>query len=403
MVGLNLCRFFLQTMVAYLEKSDDYMLISAEIVDFLNAVVLHQSNEPPLSIVNTLGSGEDSMKLQELMDLCTKLSDRVLDLENVKDAQALEINKLKKRIKKLESEKKSRTPQLKRRLFKVRIESSAKKSLGDQEDSSKQGRNEVDQDEGISWFQEDSKTQGRYGYDIGVNTSSTSITTASINITTAEPVTTACAPITIAGVFKSENNTKAKGVIYESALVESGNKNFKIELDEEARLEREREEEASKAANITEWDDVQAMMDADYELATKLQEQERRIEGHLDDLVMMWSLVKEKFNSTEPIDDKEREIWVELKRLFEPDTNDDERIRTYMLVEKEYPLSRGTLTLMLVAKLLVDQDKEMSRELLRKIFMQKVNIKFRGGLLGLKGFLVLLKLMLLVMIVTTAG
>ncbi|GJS08652.1 hypothetical protein Tco_0365448, partial [Tanacetum coccineum] len=57
---------------------------------------------------------------------------------------------------------------------------------------------------------------------------------------------------------------------------------------------------------------------------------------------------------------------------------------------------------MLVAKLLVDQDNEMSKELLRKIFMQ-VNHKFRGGLLGLKGFLVLLKLMLLVMIVTTAG
>ncbi|GKE38199.1 hypothetical protein Tco_1461604 [Tanacetum coccineum] len=45
-------------------------------------------------------------------------------------------------------------------------------------------------------------------------------------------------------------------------------------------------------------------------------------------------------------------------------------IYIYMLVEKEYPLSRGTLTLMLVAKLLVDQDNEMSRELLRKIFMQ---------------------------------
>ncbi|GJQ97053.1 hypothetical protein Tco_0008192 [Tanacetum coccineum] len=30
-----------------------------------------------------------------------------------------------------------------------------------------------------------------------------------------------------------------------------------------------------------------------------------------DDLVMLWSLVKEKFNSTEPTDDKEREIWVE--------------------------------------------------------------------------------------------
>ncbi|GJT24372.1 ribonuclease H-like domain-containing protein [Tanacetum coccineum] len=42
-----------------------------------------------------------------------------------------------------------------------------------------------------------------------------------------------------------------------------------------------------------------------------------------DDLVMLWSLVKEMFNSTEPTDDKEREIWVELKRLFEPDTDDE--------------------------------------------------------------------------------
>nr|GFD04370.1 hypothetical protein [Tanacetum cinerariifolium] len=47
-----------------------------------------------------------------------------------------------------------------------------------------------------------------------------------------------------------------------------------------------------------------------------------------------------------------------------------EGIDIYMLVEKEYSLSRGTLTMMLVAKLLVDQDNEMSRELLRKIFMQ---------------------------------
>ncbi|GKE28725.1 hypothetical protein Tco_1444109 [Tanacetum coccineum] len=115
----------------------------------------------------------------------------------------MEIQKLKKRVKKLESKKKSRTPQLKRRLFKVKIESSAKKSLGDQEGASKQGRNEIDQDEGVLWFQEDSETQGRYGHDTGVNTTSTSITTASINITTAEPVTTASAPITTAGVSVS--------------------------------------------------------------------------------------------------------------------------------------------------------------------------------------------------------
>ncbi|GKF28334.1 hypothetical protein Tco_0094676 [Tanacetum coccineum] len=93
-----------------------------------------------------------------------------------------------------------------------------------------------------------------------------------------------------------------------------------------------------------------------------------------DDLVMLWSLVKDKFNLTEPTDDKEREIWVEVKRLYDSyevhHVSTEKGIDIYMLVEKEYPLSRGTLTLMLVAKLLVDQDNEISRELLRKIFMR---------------------------------
>ncbi|GKD10389.1 hypothetical protein Tco_1190074, partial [Tanacetum coccineum] len=44
-----------------------------------------QSNDPPLSRVNTLGSGEDSMKLKELMELCTKLSERILDNKNRKN------------------------------------------------------------------------------------------------------------------------------------------------------------------------------------------------------------------------------------------------------------------------------------------------------------------------------
>ncbi|GKD47925.1 hypothetical protein Tco_1276901 [Tanacetum coccineum] len=42
-----------------------------------------------------------------------------------------------------------------------------------------------------------------------------------------------------------------------------------------------------------------------------------------DDLVRLWSLVHKRFNSTEPTKDKERELWVELKRLFEP-VDDDE-------------------------------------------------------------------------------
>ncbi|GKE15846.1 hypothetical protein Tco_1423423, partial [Tanacetum coccineum] len=56
-----------------------------------------QSNDPPLSGVNILGSGEDRLKIMELMEICTKLFDRVLALENVKTAQDLEITSLKKR------------------------------------------------------------------------------------------------------------------------------------------------------------------------------------------------------------------------------------------------------------------------------------------------------------------
>ncbi|GJT26938.1 hypothetical protein Tco_0907213 [Tanacetum coccineum] len=69
-----------------------------------------------------------------------------------------------------------------------------------------------------------------------------------------------------------------------------------------------------------------------------------------DDLVKLWSLVQERFNS---IEDKEIEIWVELKRLVHH-VSTKNGMDIYTLVEREYPLSRGVLTQMLVAKLLVE-------------------------------------------------
>nr|GEV89450.1 hypothetical protein [Tanacetum cinerariifolium] len=42
-----------------------------------------------------------------------------------------------------------------------------------------------------------------------------------------------------------------------------------------------------------------------------------------NDLVQLWSLVKERFSSIDATNDKERVLWVELKRLFEPDDNDE--------------------------------------------------------------------------------
>nr|GEZ43836.1 hypothetical protein [Tanacetum cinerariifolium] len=213
-----------------------------------------QSYEPPLSRVNTLGSGEDNMQLMELMELCTKLSAKVLALKNNKTAQDLKFTHLKKR-----------------------------------EDASNQGRN--DQDKEISFVQ-DAEIQGRYSYDIENNTASTSITTASINIITVEPVNTVNTPITTAGVSvstaepkkgskekSSETATRpTRGVIMREAsetttrpTVPPQQKLDPKDKEEEERMAKQKEEDA----NISEWDDVQAMMDADHELAERLQAEEQ--------------------------------------------------------------------------------------------------------------------------------
>ncbi|GJV20689.1 hypothetical protein Tco_1369709 [Tanacetum coccineum] len=69
------------------------------------------SNDPLLS-------GEDRLKLKELMALCTNLQNKVLDLEHIETTQALEIESLKRRVKKLKKKQRSRTHKLKR-LYKV--------------------------------------------------------------------------------------------------------------------------------------------------------------------------------------------------------------------------------------------------------------------------------------------
>nr|GEU41474.1 hypothetical protein [Tanacetum cinerariifolium] len=78
------------------------------------------SNDSLLGRGDTLQSDEDSMKLNELMKLCTTLQSRVLDLEQTKTTQANENDSLKRRLKKLKKKKRLRTHKLKR-LYKGRI------------------------------------------------------------------------------------------------------------------------------------------------------------------------------------------------------------------------------------------------------------------------------------------
>nr|GEV53790.1 putative ribonuclease H-like domain-containing protein [Tanacetum cinerariifolium] len=87
--------------------------------------------------------------------------------------------------------------------------------------SSKEESQEVGKEEKVKnsiTQEEDVEIQERYGYDIEINTTSTSITTSSINITTAEPVTTVSTPITTAGV--SVSNAKPNHKLAEQLQTE---------------------------------------------------------------------------------------------------------------------------------------------------------------------------------------
>nr|GEX14816.1 hypothetical protein [Tanacetum cinerariifolium] len=93
------------------------------------------------------------MKLNELMDLCTNLQSRVLELKKTKTTQALEIDSLKRRVKKLEKKQRSRIYKLKR-LYKVGLTARMDSFKDEQhlcEDASKQGRiKAIDADEDIT-------------------------------------------------------------------------------------------------------------------------------------------------------------------------------------------------------------------------------------------------------------
>nr|GFC87278.1 hypothetical protein [Tanacetum cinerariifolium] len=93
---------------------------------------------------------EDRLQLNELMDICTKLSDRVLSLEQTKTIQAAKIKKLKKKVKKLKGKKKKKKK-------KKRIH-----GLGAQEDASKQGRIvKIDANEDLFLIDETTQDQER--------------------------------------------------------------------------------------------------------------------------------------------------------------------------------------------------------------------------------------------------
>ncbi|GJU94407.1 uncharacterized mitochondrial protein-like protein [Tanacetum coccineum] len=250
------------------------------------------SNDPPLS-------GEDSMQLSELIILCTNLQKQVLDLEKAKDAQAKEIADLKNWVQ-------------------TRVESfEDKDNLGDHEDASKQGRSieDIDKDADVSLVDD---TQGRsddaemfdtnelHGDEVVVDmpvgekqeqsTKEREVNTSvedSVAPTTIEEITLAQTLIQIkaakpkvvtTAATTTTTRPKARGVVVQEpkknqvSLDEDLERNLQAQLEaeliEEESLARKKEEEANIAL-IESWDNTQAMMEADFELAQRLQTEEQ--------------------------------------------------------------------------------------------------------------------------------
>ncbi|GKB24052.1 hypothetical protein Tco_0863453 [Tanacetum coccineum] len=85
-----------------------------------------------------------------------------------------------------------------------------------------------------------------------------------------------------------------------------------------------------------------------------------------EDLETLYKLVKAKYKSTRPVEDLDLVLWNDLKTMFEPHVED----AIYMLVEKKYPLTPSTLTMMLEKKLMIDYESEMAYQLLKFIVKQ---------------------------------
>ncbi|GJY71051.1 hypothetical protein Tco_0474754 [Tanacetum coccineum] len=136
------------------------------------ATMIHDS---PLPRGYTPGSDEGRLKHNKLMKLVTKLSDRVVaieeDLKQTKKAYSIDFTKLVLKVKKLEQQ--VRSGKAKRR---ARIVLSEDEDVA--EDPSKQGRKiaQIDtdptislvRDEGTSWFQEDVETREKNSADTEV-------------------------------------------------------------------------------------------------------------------------------------------------------------------------------------------------------------------------------------------
>ncbi|GJV87548.1 hypothetical protein Tco_1531486 [Tanacetum coccineum] len=251
----------------------------------------------PLPRVNILGSDEGSMTLQELMVFYTTLSKKVkileTDLKQTKLTYGAAYTKLIKKVKKLKNKVKSSQARRRARII-------VSDDEDDLEDPSKQGRkiDEIDQDPTISLVQLDAEIQGRHEHDMEFNfdlDAAKDVSTVEKDVSTAKPVSTSSTAVTTASVATSTAKDKGKAKIDESeSESETAQTKTKMQQEQErlgyeaavrlqVELEKEesqriaREHEAASSINVEKWEDIQARVEDDEELAHRLQAEEREM------------------------------------------------------------------------------------------------------------------------------
>ncbi|GJR59392.1 hypothetical protein Tco_1501554 [Tanacetum coccineum] len=214
--------------------------------------------------------------------------------------------------------------------------------------------------------------------------------------------------------------------------------NVEVEVDDEAEMKRHMElvldDEvaidaiplATKPSVIVEWKIIKEGMMGHYQMiradgSSKRYSSMIQMLQNIDreDLETLWKLVKAKHRNIRPEEGYERVLRGDLKVMFEPDVESAvwrelqgykvtvwklfsscgvhfvrfQNMHIFMLVEKRYPLTPATIIEMLNKKLQDDYWNEICYQLLKLMTkqIQKMNIKFRGGLMGLKDFKMILR------------
>ncbi|GJR00124.1 hypothetical protein Tco_0523108 [Tanacetum coccineum] len=234
-------------------------------------------HDSPLPGGHTLGSDEGRLKHDELMELVTKLSDRVVaveeDLKQTKKAYSTAFTKLVLKVKKLEQQVRSGKARRRARIVLSEDEDAA-------EDPSKQGRKiaQIDtdptislvQDEGTSWFQEDVETQEKNSADTEVLLEEETPTELIEDLGSGEKgekeVSTADVPVSTAGAEVSTGthdvSTAAAALVYIRRSASKAKDKGKAIMQEPEPLKKLKKR-------------VQVQMSVDKELARKVQEEEQ--------------------------------------------------------------------------------------------------------------------------------